>query len=177
MSMAMERGSADLIRTEFTTALVNLHAVEKQARQLMERQIERVQSYPDVAMRLRQHLDETNRQEERLDQLLDQFNESRSMLKDMAMQFTANMGAMTHAMADDEILKNTFANLAFENFEIASYRSAIAMAEAGGYSEAAQTLKQSLREEEQMAEWVGSNVETVTRQYLGLKASGESADR
>lgn len=176
MSMAMERGS-DVIRTEFTTALVNLHALEKQARQLMERQIERVDNYPDVAMRLRQHLDETNRQEERLDGLLEQFNESRSMLKDLAMQVTANMGAISHAMADDEILKNTFANQAFENFEIASYKSAICMAEAGGFSDAVRVLEQSLREEERMAEWVASNVETVTRQYLSLKSGGQKADR
>lgn len=176
MSMAMERGS-DVIRTEFTTALVNLHALEKQARQLLERQIERVDNYPDVAMRLRQHLDETNRQEERLDGLLEQFNESRSMLKDLAMQVTANMGAISHAMADDEILKNTFANQAFENFEIASYKSAICMAEAGGFSDAVRALEQSLREEERMAEWVASNVETVTRQYLSLKSGGHKADR
>jgi hypothetical protein len=111
----------------------------------MERQIERMQRCPDVAMRLRRRPDETGRQEERLDQLLDRFNETCSMLKAMAMQFTAKQDALTHAMADDGILKNTFANLAFEPFAIASYKSAIAMAEAGGCSEAARTAQMPVR--------------------------------
>ena len=46
----------------------------------MERQIERMQRCPDVAMRLCRRPDETGRQEERLDQLLDRFNETCSML-------------------------------------------------------------------------------------------------
>jgi ferritin-like metal-binding protein YciE len=176
MSMAME-SSSDILRSEFVTGLVNLHAVEKQALQLIERQLERVRSYPDVAMRLRQHLDETKVQEERLDSLLQGMNESSSMLKDMAMQFTANMGAMAHAAASDEILKNSFANLAFENFEIASYKSAIAMAEMGGFNDATRVLQQSLREEEDTAAWFKANIETITRQYLELKARGEKSDR
>ncbi len=176
MSMAMERGS-DIIRSELTTGLVNLHAVEKQARQLIERQIARVVNYPAVAQRLRQHLDETNRQEERLDKLLAQFDESRSVLKDMAMQMSANMGAIMHAAADDEILKNTFANLAFENFEIASYKSAICMAEAGSFNDVSRVLQQSLHEEEDMAGWISANVDQVTRQYLDLKSQSEKADR
>ncbi len=31
-----------------------------------------------------------------------------------------SMAAIGHSMADDEILKNSFANFAFENFEIAA---------------------------------------------------------
>jgi len=175
--MSMTEGGADTIRSEFVTGLRNAHALEKQARQLIERQLERVESYPDVAQKLRQHLDETNAQEERIDQLLARFDESRSVLKDMATQFMANMGAMAHATADDEILKNTFANLAFENFEIASYRSLISMAQAGGFSQEAQVLQQSLNEEIAMAKWIDENVDAVTQRYLSLKASGAKADR
>ena len=39
----------------------------------------------------------------------------------------ANLQAMAHSTADDEILKNTFANNAFENFQIAAYKSLIAL--------------------------------------------------
>ena len=176
MSMAMERG-ADIIRSEFTTGLSNLHAVEKQARELIERQIERLRNYPEMAMRLRQHLDETNRQEERLDRLLESYGESSSTLKDLAMKFTANMAAVSHAFSDDEIIKNTIANFAFENFEIASYQTSIAMAKMGGFHEAIPVLETSLREEEDMANWVRSHIDATTQQYLTLKASGEKADR
>lgn len=175
--MTMSGANSDTIRSEFVDGLRNVHAVEKQARQMIERQLERVESYPDVAQRLRQHLDETNAQEERIDQLLARFDEGRSVLKDMATQFMGNMAALTHAAADDEILKNTFANLAFENFEIASYRSLISMAQAGGFSQEAQVLQQSLNEELAMAKWIDENVDSVTQRYLSLRSSGVQADR
>jgi hypothetical protein len=46
------------------------------------------------------------------------------------------MAALDHAVAGDEILKNSFANFAFENFEIAAYKSLLTIAEAGGFSAA-----------------------------------------
>lgn len=39
-------------------------------------------------------------------------------------------------MAGYEILKNSFANFAFENFEVAAYKSLLTVAEAGGYGAA-----------------------------------------
>ena len=173
----MANGAQDVVRNEFITGLVNIHAVEKQAMQLMQRQIERTRDYPEVAARLRRHLDETNMQHERLDKLLNQFGTSPSALKDFMMQASGNMAALMHAAASDEILKNTFANAAFENFEAASYESLIAMAESAGYEDALPPLRQSLQEERDMAEWVHDNVDMITKRYLELKGAGLKADR
>ncbi len=172
----MAKGTQDVIRNEFVTGLVNIHAVEKQAMQLMQRQIERNRDYPEVAARLRRHLDETQMQQQRLDKMLARFGASSSALKDLMLQASANMAALIHAASDDEILKNTFANAAFENFEAASYESLIAMAEAAGYQDVLQPLRQSLQEERDMAQWVHDNVEMVTRRYLELKGAGLEAD-
>src|SRR5229473_1244311 len=72
----------------------------------------------------------------------------------------------THAMAGDEILKNTFANNAFENFEIAAYKSLLALCGPAGADNTRAHLEVSLREEEQMAQWVAANVEKVTLAYV-----------
>ena len=69
-------------------------------------------------------------------------------------------------MSGDEILKNTFANNAFENFEIVAYKSLLALCGAAGAREARGLLEQSLQEEERMAEWVDANVEKVTLQFV-----------
>ncbi len=79
-----------------------------------------------------------------------------------------NMAALSHSMADDEILKNAFANCALENFEIASYTSLIAMAEAGGFDSGISALQASLREEQEMARWCQESIEQITRRYLSL---------
>ncbi|MDB5596402.1 MAG: hypothetical protein JWM36_3363 [Hyphomicrobiales bacterium] len=85
---------------------------------------------------------------------------------------------MAHIPADDEVLKNTFANLAFENYEIGAYKSLIAMAEAFGETNAEGLLRQSLEEEEErMAEWISANVAENTKQFLSLRARGVQADR
>jgi hypothetical protein len=58
-------------------------------------------------------------------------------MKDAMMSFVGNMAAMGHAIAPDEILRNQLANNTFENYEVAAYKSLLALAEAGGASSSA----------------------------------------
>ena len=166
--------SSDSLRDLFVTGLTNQHAVEKQALAIMSPQIARIEHYPEVADRLRLHVEETNHQIARLDELLEGFGTSGSGLKDVALGFSGSMAAMMHAPAGDEILKNSFANYAFEHFEIAGYTSLLTMAEDGGFAQATTLLTQSLKEEESMATWIGESLPLVTRRYAALYA-GEGA--
>ena len=161
---------AQTAREIFIVGLRNAHAMETQARELMERQSERLDEYPDVKAKLTAHLEETHEQLRRLEQCLESCGETTSALKDTAQSVMANAMAMTHAMAGDEILKNTFANNAFENFEIAAYKSLLALCGPAGADSARGHLEASLREEEQMAQWVAANVEKVTLAYLAREA-------
>jgi ferritin-like metal-binding protein YciE len=150
----------------FVVGLRNAHAMETQARELMERQSERLDEYPEVKAKVASHLDETNEQLRRLEQCLEACGESTSSLKDTAQSVVANVTAMAHSMAGDEILKNTFANDAFEHYEIAAYKSLLALCRSAGVDTARPLLEASLQEEERMAEWVESNVEKITMEYL-----------
>jgi ferritin-like metal-binding protein YciE len=162
-------------RSYFITGLKNAHALEKEALSIMGRQIDRLEQYPEMADRLRQHSAETEEQIRRLDAILMDNGESSSGLKDAALGFMGNMAALGHAAAADEVLKNSFANQAFENFEIASYRSLITIAEAGGFNGAIPLLQTTLREEEAMAAWCAESIPMVTRRFLQLKEAGEQA--
>jgi ferritin-like metal-binding protein YciE len=156
---------ADTARDLLITGLRNAHAMETQAQELMERQSERTGDYPDVQQRLKTHLQETKQQIARLEDCLRQCGESKSTLKDTMLGIGANLAAVAHSVAGDEILKNTFANNAFEHYEIAAYKSLIALCQQAGIDLSA-PLQQSLREEQQMAQWVDSHVEDITLQYL-----------
>lgn len=153
-------------REIFVTGLRNAHAMETQARELMERQAERLTDYPEVQLQMKAHLRETEGQLARLDQCLSSLGESASTIKDTTQSFMGNMMATAHSVAGDEILKNTFANNAFENFEIAAYKSLIALCGPAGADNVRALLEQSLREEEDMAAWVDGNVAKVTLAYL-----------
>jgi ferritin-like metal-binding protein YciE len=180
--MTATTGMADLtssedIRNIFITGLENAHALEKQAIQLMERQVERFENYPEMSDLLRRHITETEGQIRRLDEMLHTFGADRSILKDMATQFMANLAAAGHMPMADEVLKNTFANHAFENFEIASYKSLIVMAEASGNQKFIPGLQETLREEEKTAQAVYDMIEPITQKFLARSAQGLKADR
>jgi ferritin-like metal-binding protein YciE len=169
--------SSETARNVFITGLQNAHSLEKEAIQLMNRQIERIENYPEMRQLLETHVRETEGQIRRLDEILHTFGEDRSLLKDMATQVMGNIAAMAHVPMADEILKNSFANHAFENFEIASYKSLIAMAEFTGHPRFVPALQESLREEEKTAQAIRDQIEMITRRYLEREAQGLKADR
>lgn len=165
----------DKVRETFVTGLRNAHALEHEALALMDRQIERIARYAEVEDQLRKHRGETEGQIARLEQILASLGESASGVKDTVMSMGGNMAALAHTVAPDEILKNSFANYAFEGFERATYTALITMAEEGGFTEAVPLLEQTLAEEEAMQSWVLDTLPLVVRKYLALGAAGEPA--
>jgi len=171
----MTADRSEEIRSIFLTGLRNAHGMEKQALSIMEPQVARLESYPEVARKLKDHIQETNEQIERLDAILTSLGESSSGLKDIAMSIAGSMAAMGHTVAGDEIVKNSLANFAFENYELAAYSSLVTLANAGGFNEAKASLLQSLSEEQAMAEWIGSRLPDITMRFVELRAAGQQA--
>jgi ferritin-like metal-binding protein YciE len=161
----------------YLDGLKNAHALEKQATQLIERQLDRLQNYPEVEALLRRHLQETNGQIARLDDILGSFGEESSMMKDVMTSITGNLAALGHTVMGDEILKNHFANHAFENFEIAAYTSLITMAEASGRGGHVGALQETLREERNTAQSLHDMTNDLTRKFMERYAQGQKADR
>lgn len=159
----------------YVTGLRNQHAVEAQAIELLERQVGRLENYPELSDRMRLHIDESREQQRRLEELLEQAGSSHSSIKDAMMGFMGNMAALAHAPAQDEVIKNTFANFAFEHFEIAAYKSLLVLSDMAGASGAGAALKQSLQEEEAMARWIDEHLAATTQRYATRAAAGETA--
>ena len=171
----MVPASTSHVRMLFVTGLQNVHAVEQQALSLIDRQLDRLVHYPEISERLRAHRIETEGQIRRLDDILASLGEQPSSLKDMALSFIGNLAAMGNVMAADEVLKNQFVNAAFENFEVASYTSLVALAEAAELPTAAELLRETLEEEIAMAAWVQESLGPLTLKYVGLRAEGGRA--
>ncbi|TPM29940.1 ferritin-like domain-containing protein [Mesorhizobium sp. B2-3-4] len=162
-------------REIFIVGLRNAHAMENQALSIMKPQVERIENYPEVADRLRRHIQETEGQITRLESVLEGLDEEHSTVKDTALSMLGSVAAMGHSMAGDEIIKNSLANFAFENYEIAAYNSLLVLAEAGGFQDAEEALKQNLSEEEAMADWLKENLGEVTMRYAKLREAGATA--
>lgn len=167
--------ASETVRSVYISGLRNAHAFEQQALQVMERQVERVEHYPEMEQALRRHIEETKLQRQRLEEALSSFGESPSGIKESVMGLFGNMAALAHTPAQDEILKNTFANHAVEAYEIAAYKSLLVMAETAGHSASLPAFRQSLGEEERMAQEMSELAEPITKRYLSLTAAGEGA--
>ena len=170
-------GTTEQAKSIYVTGLRNQHAVENQAIELLERQVGRLENYPEMADRMRQHIEESRQQAARLEELLGHLGTSESGIKDTMMSFMGNMMAMAHAPAPDEVMKNTLANFAFEHFEIAAYKSLLTLADLTAHSAAVGALKQSLSEEEGMAAWIDANLDATTRRFVSRSEAGETAGR
>lgn len=169
--------SRDTARSIFVTGLKNAHAMEQQALELMQRQVDRLENYPEISTRLRAHIAETQDQQKRIAEILDGLGERPSGLKDAALAFMGNVAAIAHVPSHDEVLKNSLANHAFENYEIAAYTALIVMAEAAGVASARAPLEQSLAEEEAMASWARKGLRDVVLRYMSLTDQNATAGR
>jgi ferritin-like metal-binding protein YciE len=162
-------------RDVFIVGLRNQHAVEKQAIELLERQVGRLENYPEMSARMRQHIAESNEQVRRIEDLLSSLGTSHSTVKDTVTSLMGNLAAVGHSTASDEVLKNTLANFAFENYEIASYLSLLTLAEATGHDRAKLALNESLREEQQMAQWIQEHIGPTVLRFVERTAAGQTA--
>jgi ferritin-like metal-binding protein YciE len=167
--------TSDKARDIYIVGLRNQHAVENQAIELLERQVGRLENYPEMEARMRQHIEESREQARRLEDLLADHATSHSSIKDTVMSLVGNMAALGHSAAPDEVLKNTFANFAFEHFEIASYMSLLTLADAAGHSAARSALETSLREEKDMAAWIADHIDSTVRRYVERSAANLTA--
>ena len=93
------------------------------------------------------------------------------------MSFAGSLAGLMHAPAPDEVIKNTFANFAFEHYEIAAYKSLLTLADITGHDAAISALKQSLGEEQAMASWIDEHLAETTRLFVSRSEAGEMAGR
>jgi ferritin-like metal-binding protein YciE len=162
-------------RENLTAWLRDAHAMEHQAIEILEKQANRLEHYPELRARVRTHLDESHRQAERVEDCLRELGEDTSSFKTAAGKLIGTAQQLSGLFASDEVLKSGIADYAFEHYEIASYKMLIAAAEEAGEHQVGRRLEESLREEEAMAEWLSGHLHEVTRQYLHREAAGQSS--
>lgn len=146
--------------------LRDAYAMEKQALEMCERQVERIENYPELKQRIARHVQETQGQIKRLDKCFILLDESSSAIKDAMGWTMGNLQAIGGMMASDEIVKGSLASYTFENMEIASYQILIAAAETAGQPAIAELCRENLQEEEEMAEWLMEHIPATTAQFM-----------
>ncbi|MER9952037.1 DUF892 family protein [Mesorhizobium sp. M0047] len=165
-------------REWFVQWLRDAHAMEEQAETMLNGQVSRIENYPELSSRIRQHLEETVQQAARLKTCLDRIGQGPSRLKDAGGKLTAMAQSMSGIFAGDEVMKGSLASYTFEHMEIASYTILIAAARSLGETEVARVCEQNLREEIAMADWLKDHLPSTTERFLArADTQSESAKR
>jgi len=150
--------------------LRDAHAMEDSIVSLLEKQAGQLDDKPSMQSKIREHLEITRDQRDRLKALIGRLGGDVSFAKKITGSFLANLQALTLAGAPDAVVKNVLTDFAVEHFEIACYTSLIAAAEMQGQSEVVRVCRQILDEEREMAAWLEHQIPRVTTEYLGKEA-------
>lgn len=153
-------------RRTYLAWLHDAHAMEQQALTMMEGQLSRLDTYPDLRAQLQLHIAETREQAATLDRLLARQGSDASLMKDTMGRPAAMGQSLVGLFAADEVVKSVLAAYTFEQMEIASYRTLITAAEQMGDLEAIEVFTRSLDQEEAMAGWLAGHSAEITRKFL-----------
>ncbi len=159
----------------YLTGLRNQHAVETQAIGTIQNELPRMKPYPELHAKMQQDKDQSETQAARLDDLLAKHGSSKSLAKEAVTGAVATVAGFAHVTAADEVLKNVLAAVAFKAYEIGSYKVLLALAEAAGATADKAALEQSMREEQDMGDWLGSHLPGFVHAYLNNQSKGETA--
>jgi len=157
--------------------LRDAHAMEEQAETLLTSQISRLKHYPDLRGKLEEHLTETRRQSELVNDCIKRLGGDSSAVKDTMGKMVAFGQGLSGLFADDEVIKGTLASYTFEQMEIASYTILIAAAEACGDTTTAAICTRILKEEQGMAKWLADQTPNLVRAFLQLDETPGVADK
>jgi len=142
------------------------HAMEEQAKTMLAGQAQRLENYPELKARLQQHIQETERQAERLENYFSTAGESESTVKDMGGKRMALGQSFSGMFAGDEVMKGALASYTFEHMEIASYTILMHAATELGDVQLAEICRQNLEEEKAMAKWLDEHSVALTAEFL-----------
>ena len=150
----------------YVTGLRNQHAIETQAIGTLQNEIPRTTAYPELHAHMQQDKDSSEQQAARLDQILAKHDTKKSVLKEAVSGAVATVAGFAHAPAGDDVLKNVLAAIGFKAYEIGSYKALVALAQAAGANDDVSFLETSMKEEQEMGDWLGTNLPNIVQMYL-----------
>lgn len=146
--------------------LRNQHAVETQAIGTIQNELPRMKAYPELHAQMEADHKRSVTQAARLDQLLEKHGSSKSAIKEAVTGTVATVAGFVHAGADDEVLKNVLAAIGYKAYEISSYKVLLTLADAAGASDDKAVLVQSMQEEQEMGDWLGTHLPNFVHAYV-----------
>jgi ferritin-like metal-binding protein YciE len=146
--------------------LNDAYAMEEGLVQILETHARRAGDLPAVSARIKAHAEETREQARRLRRCLELLGTAPGSVRATLSSLVGAVEGASTVIFTDELVKNALADYASEHFEIACYSALIAAAEEAGETEIVGLLRQSLEEEQRMANWLREQLPVTVRHVL-----------
>jgi ferritin-like metal-binding protein YciE len=146
--------------------LNDAYAMEHQRIPVLENHAKDLKNSPSAQQRIRQHIDETKRHAERMEQCVNRLGAKPSTMKSTLSSLMGSAQSISTGIFRDELVKNALSDYAAEEFEVACYRALISAATEEGEPEIARACEENLREDEAMARWLDRQLPTVVHQAV-----------
>ncbi len=155
----------------YLTGLRNQHAVETQAIGTIQNELPRMKAYPELHAKMEADKERSTVQAGRLDNLLEQHGTKKSLAKEAVTGAVATVAGFAHVGSSDDVVKNVLAAIGFKAYEISSYKVLLTLADAAGAAGDKAVLEQSMKEEQEMGDWLGTHLPDLVHAYVGQQAA------
>lgn len=162
------RSSKDLL----VTWLNDAYAMEQGLIPVLQNHAKDAKDNPTVPRRLEQHIEETKRHGERIQQCVERLGTSTSSAKSGLATVLGSIQSVSAGMFGDEKVKNALADYSADQFEVAAYRALIAAAREHGDPEIVRVCEENMREDEAMAMWLDQQLPSMVRMTVEEETSG-----
>jgi ferritin-like metal-binding protein YciE len=151
--------------------LNDAYAMEQAQIAMLENHARDASDFAEMNQRLLLHIDETRRHASLMHDCLIQLDARPSAVKSGLNRLMNQIRDWATGTDDDELVKNTIADIAAEQFEIASYEALLTAASDVGNQQVVQACEQILRDEYDMAEWLKQHLPSTVLSVFHAFAS------
>lgn len=141
--------------------LKGAYAMESTLIKILENQSERASAFPDLQKRLYDHHLETRRHADLVKGCVTRLGGDVSEIRAGISKLMGDAQSQFLGVFDDSIVKDALASAASEEFEIASYKAIIALADRLDDQETVQVCQEILDEEEEMLDFINGRIENL----------------
>jgi ferritin-like metal-binding protein YciE len=151
--------------------LNDAHGMENALIQILEHQVKDAKDFPAAQEKIQQHLEQTRQHAEMVKSCVENLGGSTSSIKSGIASLFGQMQALSTGAAQDEMVKNSLADAAAEQFEIASYSALIAAAQELGEMNTVTACQQILQDEQNMLSWLQQTLPTLVQTTMNRMAT------
>lgn len=153
-------------KKDYIAWLNDAHAMELALVTMLEKQIKETEGKPDMRAKLEEHLEQTKRHAQLVEDCVERNGGSTSALKDIFGKTGAAVQGMGLSMMSDAMVKNVHGSYAAEHFEIATYTLLHAAAVEMGDDKTAEVRNDILQDEMEMADWLLEQLPHIAKEHL-----------